>query len=135
VNSIVILHILCIFTFSYFFFPAEMITIRFYRLDIRKDGEFATGYRYPKTAFKREPDMDPDIRNTFIDISRIRTFGKSCTLQNHSFFVFRSKFFSLLRHDSESVYGVSSVLQCNPIPSLNLLIGHVCLLRTWTRAS
>jgi len=53
------------------------------RLDIWRDSEFATGYGYPKTAFKREPDTDPDIRNAFIDISRIQTFGKSCTLHNH----------------------------------------------------
>jgi len=45
------------------------------RLDIRQNSEFATGYGYPKTAFKREPDTDPDIRNAFI--SRIQTFGKS----------------------------------------------------------
>ena len=32
-------------------------------LDIRQDGEFATGYEYPKTAIKRKPDTDPDIRN------------------------------------------------------------------------
>jgi len=29
------------------------------RFDIRQDNEFATGYGYPKTAFKREPDTDP----------------------------------------------------------------------------
>jgi len=28
-----------------------------YRLDIRQDSEFATGYGYPKTIFKREPDI------------------------------------------------------------------------------
>jgi len=61
------------------------------RLDIRQDSEFATRYGYPKTAFKREPDTDPDIRNAFIDNSRIQTFGKSYTLQNHSF-IFRSTF-------------------------------------------
>jgi len=46
-------------------------------LDIQQDREFATGYRYPKTVFKREPDTDPDIRNAFVfvDISRIQTFG------------------------------------------------------------
>jgi len=32
-----------------------------YRLNIRQDSEFAIGY--PKTAFKREPDMDKDTRN------------------------------------------------------------------------
>ena len=42
------------------------------RLDIRQDSEFATGYGYPKTAFKREPD----IRNAFIDIFKIQTFGR-----------------------------------------------------------
>ena len=62
------------------------------RLDIRHDSEFATGYGYPKTAFKRAPDTDPDIRNGFIDIARIQTFGKSCTLHNHSFIIFRSIF-------------------------------------------
>jgi len=54
------------------------------RLDIRQDSEFATGYGYPKTAFKREPDTDPDIRNAFIDVTSIQPFGKSCTLHNHS---------------------------------------------------
>jgi len=38
-------------------------------LDIGQDSEFATGYGYPKSAFKREPDTDPDIRNAFIDNS------------------------------------------------------------------
>jgi len=37
---------------------------------------------YPKTAFKREPDTDPDIRNAFTDTSRIHTFGKICTFIN-----------------------------------------------------
>jgi len=62
------------------------------RLGIRQDSEFATGYGYPKTVFKREPDTDPDIRNAFIDILRIHAFGKSCTLHNHSFIIFRSLF-------------------------------------------
>jgi len=61
-------------------------------LDIRQDSEFATGYGYPKSAFKREPDTDPDIQPAFIDISRIQTFGKSCTLHNHSFIIFGSIF-------------------------------------------
>ena len=80
------------------------------RLDIWQDSEFATGYGYLKSALKREPDTDPDIRNAFIDISRIQTFGKSCTLHNHSFIIFIQKhLFSLLCHDSEPVYGVFSV--------------------------
>jgi len=62
------------------------------RLDIRQDSEFATGYGYPKTAFKWEPDTDPDIRNAFIDVSRIHTSGKSCTLHDQSFIIFRSIF-------------------------------------------
>jgi len=62
------------------------------RLDIRQDSEFATGYGYPKTAFKWEPDTDPDIRNAFTDVSRIHTFGKSCTLHDQSFIIFRSIF-------------------------------------------
>jgi len=36
--------------------------------------------------------MDLDIRNTFINISRIQTFAKSCTLHNYSFTIFRSFF-------------------------------------------
>jgi len=59
--------------------------------DIWQDSEFATGYGYPKCALKREPDTDPDIRNAFSDISRIQTFGKSCTLHNHSFTIFIQK--------------------------------------------
>jgi len=58
-----------------------------FRFDIRQDRKFATGYEYPKTAFKPEPDTDPDIQNAFISISRIQTFGKSCTLHNHSFII------------------------------------------------
>jgi len=78
------------------------------RLDIRQDSEFATGYGYPKSALKLEPDTD--MRNAFIDISRIQTFGKSCTLHNHSFSIFIQKhLFSHLCHDSKSVYGVFSV--------------------------
>ena len=56
-----------------------------YRLDIYQDSEFATGYGYPKTAFERQLDTDKDIRYAFLDISSIQTFGKSCTLHNHSF--------------------------------------------------
>jgi len=79
------------------------------RLDIRQDSEFATGYGYPKPAFKREPDTDPDIRHGFIDVSRIQTFGKSCTLHNYSFIIFRS-IFSAFRAmtPSLSIYGVIS---------------------------
>jgi len=35
--------------------------------------------------------------------------------------------FSLLCHDSESVYDAKSVPQCTPIPPFNLLIGHAKL--------
>ena len=59
-----------------------MTIIRFAWLDIRKDSEFGIGYGYPKTAFKLEPETDPDIRNAFTDISKIQTFGKSCILHN-----------------------------------------------------
>ena len=41
------------------------------RLDIWQDSKFATGYGYPETAFKREPDKD--IRNAFLDTLRIQT--------------------------------------------------------------
>ena len=52
------------------------------RLDIREDSEFATRYGYPKTAFEQKPGTDQDIRNAFIKISRIQTFGKfaHCTI-------------------------------------------------------
>jgi len=74
-----------------------------FRLVIRQDSEFATGYRYPKTAFKRQ--KDPEIQNAFIDISRIQTFGKSCTLHNHSFIIFRS-IFSAFCAMTQSLYAV-----------------------------
>jgi len=45
-------------------------------LDIRRNNEFATGYGYPKTDFKRELDTDPYIRNAFIDGLRIQTWKK-----------------------------------------------------------
>ena len=41
------------------------------------------------------PDTDKDIRNSFLDISRIQTLGKSCKWMH---------LFSLLGHDSSSVY-------------------------------
>jgi len=79
------------------------------RLDIRRDSEFATRYGYPKTAFKRKPDTDPDIRNGFIDVSRIQTFGKSCTLHIHSFIIFRSIFSAFhAMTPSLSIYGIIS---------------------------
>ena len=40
-------------------------------------------------------------------------------------YLLQKHLFSLLRHDSESVYGVISASYCNPIPPLNLVIGHV----------
>jgi len=68
------------------FWVSEMITIPFFW----QDSEFATGYGYPKTTFKREPDTDPDIRNGFSNASMIQTFGKSCTfihsLSSEAFF-------------------------------------------------
>jgi len=47
-----------------------------YWLDIRQDSEFAIGYGYQKTTFKREPYTDPDIRNAFVDILRFRLLEK-----------------------------------------------------------
>jgi len=80
-----------------------------YWLYIRQDIEFATGYGYPETTFKREPDTDPDIGNAFVDILRIQTFGKSCTLRNYSFILVSSEPSCLLCHDYETVYDVISV--------------------------
>jgi len=59
------------------------------RLDNRQDSEFATGYGYPKAAFKQEPDADTDIRYTFIGISRIPDIWRKV---HHSFIIFRSIF-------------------------------------------
>jgi len=80
-----------------------------YWLYIRQDIEFATGCGYPETTFKREPDTDPDIGNAFVDILRIQTFGKSCTLRNYSFILVSSEPSCLLCHDYETVYDVISV--------------------------
>jgi len=75
-----------------------------FRLNIRQDSEFATGYGYPKTAFKREPD----IRNGFIDISRIQTLKLHIA---QSFIQYLQKnLFSLLFQDSQSVYGVTILI-------------------------
>jgi len=51
-------------------------------LDIWQDSEFATGYGYPKTAFKREPDTDPDIRNVLSTFREFRLLEKvaHCTI-------------------------------------------------------
>jgi len=65
------------------------------RLDIRQDGDFATGSEYPKTAFKREPDTDKDIRNAFIDILRIQTFLKKVA---HCAIIHVSSEFLLQKH-------------------------------------
>jgi len=120
------------------------------RLDIWQDSEFATGYGYPKTAFKREPDTDPDIRNASINISRIQTFGKSCTLHYHSFIIYRSIFsaFCAMTPSLSIVYGVIFETKgYAKFVSMNLFLvwqdkalfqctlkGR-CLLRTWTKAS
>ena len=70
---------------------SEMITIRFAGW-ISDRIVSLQPERISNNCFKREPDTDPDIRNAFVDISRIQTFGKSCTLHNHSFIIFRSIF-------------------------------------------
>jgi len=41
-----------------------------YRLDIRQDSEFATGYGYPKAAFKQKSDTDP-VASEISDICEI----------------------------------------------------------------
>jgi len=57
------------------------------RLDIRQDSEFATGYGYQKTAFKWEPDTDPDIRNALSIFREFKLVEKvaRCTII-HSLF-------------------------------------------------
>ena len=51
----------------------EMFTIRFacWISGRMVSLHFATRYGYPQTHFKREPGTDKDIRNAFLDISRI----------------------------------------------------------------
>ena len=108
------------------------------RLNIRQDSEVATGYGYPKTAFKREPDMDPDIQKllsnenriririseTLLSIfSGIRLLEKLRIAQSFTYYA-QKHLVSLLCHDFQFVYGVISALQCNPIPPLNLLTGN-----------
>jgi len=61
-----------------------------FRLDSRQDSEFVTGY--PKTAFNWETDMNKDIWKAFLDIFRIQTLRKSCTLHNHVISIFGNIF-------------------------------------------
>ena len=79
------------------------------QLDIRQDREFATGYGYPKTAFKREPDMDANIRNAFIDNFEDSDFWKKLHIAQSFIHYLQKNLFSLVCHDSEPVYGVTSV--------------------------
>jgi len=76
-------------------------------LDIRQDSEFATRYGYPKTAFKREPDTDPYIRNAFIDNS---DFWKKLHIAQSFIYYLQKHLFTLLCHDSQFISGVISVL-------------------------
>jgi len=77
------------------------------RLNIRQDSEFATRYGYPKTAFKREPDMDP-VSESLLSIFRGFRLLKKVADRTIIHLLF-SQAFSLLYHDSKSVYGVISV--------------------------
>jgi len=86
------------------------------QVDIRPDSEFATGYGYPKTAFKQKPDTDSDIRNAFIDISRVQTYGKSCKIIHFVSWIFGSSFSGLeswwLEVLSMMQYQCRSVVPC-----------------------
>jgi len=86
-----------------------------------QDSEFATGYGYPKTAFKWEPDTDPDIRKAFVDILRIQTFGKSGTLRNHLFILVSSEPSCLLCQDFETAYYCVSMSTCDMACKLVLI--------------
>jgi len=121
-------------------------------------GKFANRYGSPKTAFKEDLDTDKDIWNAFVDILWIQTLGKSCTLHNHWFIIFRSTFCALPPRLS-CVYCVSSEPQYSAMLPLvlgllirqNKFSAWVCnwwskiglfqytswqfLLRTWTRTS
>ena len=77
-------------------------------LDIRQDSEFASGYGYPNTALKLEPDADKDIQNSLLDISRIQNLGKSGTLHNHLF----------------GIFGRISSAFCSMPPSLSVVWSH-----------
>ena len=67
----------------------EMITIRFAGWIFGKIVSLQPDKDIQKLLSNRNRIRNPDIRNAFINISRIRTFGKSCTLRNHSFIIFR----------------------------------------------
>jgi len=69
--------------------------------------DFATRYGYPNTAFKREPDTDPDIRNALSMFQGFRLLEKVAQSFIH---YLQMHHFSLLCHNSESVYGVISEL-------------------------
>ena len=92
------------------------------QLDIRQDNKFATGYGHPKTAFKLEPDAD--IRYGFIYISRVRAFGKSCTLHNHSFIIFRRALYNcavgldILKFQQTSLFYSASHLNSGVVGAL-----------------
>jgi len=93
-----------------------MITIR---LDIRQDSEFATGYGYPKTAFKQKPDTDPDIRNAFIDIRGFRLLEK--VAQSFILYLESSEAaFQAWSHDDSKSYlccNLSAVVYVVPCPT------------------
>ena len=62
------------------------IWFQLWRLDNRKDSEFATRYGYPKTAFKRESGTGYGYPKRFYRYFEDSDFfGKSCTLHNHSY--------------------------------------------------
>ena len=44
------------------------------RLDIRQDSEFGTGYGYPKTGFKREPDTSVESIGDFWNPNPVQDF-------------------------------------------------------------
>jgi len=65
------------------------------RLGIRQDVKSSTGYGYPKTAFKLEPDPDKDLRSELLYSifwgfrrsnkfsSLLKPLEENCTLRNH----------------------------------------------------
>ena len=50
------------------------------RLDTEQDSEFATGYGYPKTAFEREPDTDPETLLSIFRRFRLLEKVTHCTI-------------------------------------------------------
>jgi len=78
------------------------------RMDIRQDSEFATGYGYPKNCYQTGTGCGYPKR--FYRYFEDSDFWKKLHFAQSFIYYLQKHIFSLLCHDSESVYGISSVL-------------------------